>query len=50
MRACAVRIAGLCAGEGATGYQVHMYVGLRFDAELVKEMKEVGRRLVAARL
>eukprot|EP00802_Teleaulax_amphioxeia_P006820 Tamp_06825.p1 GENE.Tamp_06825~~Tamp_06825.p1 ORF type:complete len:621 (+),score=170.55 Tamp_06825:142-2004(+) len=30
-------------GEGAIGYQVHMYVGLRFDAELVKEMKEAGR-------
>mmetsp|Transcript_4256 Transcript_4256/g.6249 ORF Transcript_4256/g.6249 Transcript_4256/m.6249 type:complete len:616 (-) Transcript_4256:103-1950(-) len=25
------------------GYQVHMYVGLKFDAELVKEMKEAGR-------
>ena len=24
-----------------SGYQVHMYVGLKFDAELVKEMKEV---------
>ena len=29
----------LCAGD--IGFQVHMYVGLKFDAELVKEMKEV---------
>jgi hypothetical protein len=28
-----------CAGDG--GFQANMYVGLKFDAELVKEMKEV---------
>ena len=28
-----------CAGDG--GFQANMYVGLKFDAELVKQMKEV---------
>ena len=32
------------AGEGSsTMFKVHLYVGLKFDSELVREMKEAGR-------
>ena len=36
-------LSGESAYTSAGGYAVQLYVGLKFDAELVKEMKEAGR-------